>query len=287
MKKTDSHLHLVKESSQDAPFVSADEMLPHLKELGIYKGILMSSGEDVPWGNNQNNWEICEKYPTIYYWMCNLDFKEPNTIFERLKFYKEKGAVGIGELMINKNINHPFIQEIFKSAEQLHMPVLFHMSPQIGFQYGIVDEPGLPLLEDALQKYPDLIFIGHSQPFWHEISKNPGYSLEERNNWGNGPVKNGGRLVYLFENYKNLYGDLSANSGGCAIMRDEDFGLYFLETYQDRLLFGTDMINTDMVFPLSQWLDTKADEGKLSRLAYEKISYLNSEKIFKIEKRSI
>lgn len=31
-------------------------------------------------------------------------------------------------------------------------------------------------------------------------------------------------------------------------MRDESFGLWFLETFQDRLMFGTDMVNTDMVF---------------------------------------
>ena len=65
--------------------------------------------------------------------------------------------------------------------------------------------------------------------------------------WGKGPVKEGGRLVCLMRNYKNLYADLSANSGGCAIMRDEKFGLQFLEEFQDRLMFGTDMVNTDML----------------------------------------
>mgnify|MGYP000346850352 CR=1 FL=1 len=64
--------------------------------------------------------------------------------------------------------------------------------------------------------------------------------------WGRGPVREGGRLVCLMRNYKNLYADLSANSGGCAIMRDEKFGLQFLEEFQDRLMFGTDMVNTDM-----------------------------------------
>ena len=54
----------------------------------------------------------------------------------------------------------------------------------------------------------------------------------------------------LFSKYPNLYGDLSANSGGQAIMRDSEFGLKFLEKYSDRLFFATDMVNTDMVFPL-------------------------------------
>ena len=74
-------------------------------------------------------------------------------------------------------------------------------------------------------------------------------------------------------NYKNLYADLSANSGGCAIMRDEKFGLQFLEEFQDRLMFGTDMVNTDMVFPLGEWLDRQYQEGKLSAQAYRKICF--------------
>ena len=87
--------------------------------------------------------------------------------------------------------------------------------------------------------------------------------MKSRMEWGRGPVREGGRLVCLMRNYKNLYADLSANSGGCAIMRDEKFGLQFLEEFQDRLMFGTDMVNTDMVFPLGEWLDRQYQEGKI------------------------
>ena len=136
--------------------------------------------------------------------------------------------------MICRKINHPFVQAVFQAAEKLGMPILFHMSPQEGYEYGIVDEPGLPMLEEALEKYPGLKFIGHSQPFWHEISQDAKPDLKSRMEWGRGPVREGGRLVCLMRNYKNLYADLSANSGGCAIMRDEKFGLQFLEEFQER-----------------------------------------------------
>ena len=43
----------------------------------------------------------------------------------------------------------------------------------------------------------NLIFIGHSQPFWHEISGDALASPEERNQWGKGKVYSGGRLIYL------------------------------------------------------------------------------------------
>jgi predicted TIM-barrel fold metal-dependent hydrolase len=160
------------------------------------------------------------------------------------------------------------------------MPVTIHMSPEEGYSYGVVDGPGLPLLEEVLQKYPNLKILGHSQTFWIEMSGDAPKDREGRNSWGDGPVVPGGRVPELFEKYPNLYGDLSANSGSRAIMRDEAFGLAFLEKYADRLFFATDMVNKDMVFPLGEWLDRMVSEGKLSEAAYEKIVRGNAQRIF-------
>jgi hypothetical protein len=194
--------------------------------------------------------------------------------------YKSEGAVGIGELMINKRLDDPFLQAVFAAAGELELPVTFHMSPEVGFGYGVVDEPGLPLLEECLEKFPNTKFLGHSQPFWIEISADAPTDKEGRNQWGAGPIIPGGRVPELFEKYPNLYGDLSANSAGCAMMRDEEFGLAFLERYADRLFFATDMVNVEMTFPLGEWLDEKYNSGKLSKEAYEKICFGNAMRIF-------
>ena len=67
MKKTDLHLHLtVRQIPRigKLDLASAGNMLAHLDELGIAKGVLMSAGEKrVPFGNNAKNRLICEKYP--------------------------------------------------------------------------------------------------------------------------------------------------------------------------------------------------------------------------------
>ena len=283
-KKIDIHLHLSERPIPDGlgmKISSGAEMLPHLDELGIGFGIIMSSGEkQAMFGSNASCRRIAEQYPDRYAWMCGLDETEPETVYERLKQYREEGAVGVGELAVNHRLDHPFLEAVFQATEALGLPVLFHMSPEEGFQYGVVDEPGLPLLERALNKYPKLIFIGHSQPFWHEISGDAGKSREERYEWGKGPVTPGGRLGQLFEKYPNLYGDLSANSGGCAMMREEAFGLAFLEAWKDRLMFGTDMVNVDMEFPLGGWLDQKVEEGALSFAACQAIVSGNAKRIF-------
>ena len=284
MKKIDLHLHL-------APFqipklgkmnlASAKNMIPHLEELGIEKGVLMSSAESgLPFGTNKANKAICDKFPGRYYWMCALKPGNPDTVYQRLSKYKAQGAIGVGEVTINKRLDDPILQALFAAAEQLELPVTCHMSPEEGFSYGVVDEPRLPLLEQVLKTYPRLKFLGHSQTFWIEMSADAPSDKEGRNAWGQGPIVPGGRVPALFETYPNLYGDLSANSAGQAIMRDEEFGLAFLEKYADRLFFATDMVNTDMVFPLGAWLDEKVESGKLSREAYEKIIRRNAERIF-------
>lgn len=283
MGKIDLHLHLTLNQlpKQENMFISsAENMLPHLEELGIEKGVLMSGGEHAPVCGNEELKAICEKFPGKYAWMCNLDERDIDTVYERLAGYKADGAVGIGELAINKRIDDPFLDAVFAAAEKLGLPVTFHMSPEEGYSYGIVDEPRLPLLEKLLQKYPELTVLGHSQTFWIEMSGDAPDTKEERNSWGKGAVAEGGRVPELFEKYPNLCGDLSANSAGQAIMRDPEFGLKFLEKYADRLFFATDMVNVDMVFPLGAWLDEQVAAGKLSREAYEKICWRNAQRVF-------
>ena len=80
--------------------------------------------------------------------------------------------------------------------------------------------------------------------------------------------------------YPNLCCDLSAGSGCNAITRDPAFGWAFLEEFQDRCFFGTDIcapgnMNSAMM-RLSGFLDEAMLNGKISYAAYEKISRGNA-----------
>ena len=284
IKKIDTHQHLALENLDmggNMKVSSYTDMVAHLEELGIAKAVLMSSGEAAaPFGNNAVNLEIVKADPEHFAWMCNFDIGAPEDVYTKMKAYKAQGAVGIGELMQNLPVDDPFICAIFDAAGKLNMPVTFHMSPEVGVSYGIVDEPRLPRLEKVLKAYPDTIFVGHSQCFWIEMSADAPDDNSGRNSWGQGPVIPGGRVPELFAKYPNLYGDLSANSAGQAIMRGPQFGLAFLEKYADRLFFATDMANVDMVFPLGSWLDTMVQEGKLSAESYEKICFRNAQRVY-------
>ena len=284
MGKIDLHLHLT-------PFqlpklgkmnlTSGRNMIPHLEELGIEKGVLMSSSEKgLPFGTNRANRKICEKFPDRYAWMCAVDPRGKEPVYDRLARFRAQGAIGVGELTTNRRLDDPFLLELFAAAERLELPVTIHMSPEVGYSYGVVDDPGLPLLEMVLQRFPKLHILGHSQTFWIEMSADAPKTREGRNSWGEGRIVPGGRVPELFAKYPNHWGDLSANSGGNAIMRDPEFGLGFLETYADRLFFATDMVNADMVFPLGAWLDEMVCAGRLSREAYDKITRENAKRVF-------
>lgn len=281
MPKFDIHLHLalVEQKFNGHTFSAVEDMIPHLHKLGISRGVALSIDEKE--GGSETNRQISAKYPDMFTWFCNFDEdRDPASVEDFLREQQKLGAKGLGEFVINERISDsPLIQAAFAAAEKLGLPVLFHMSPEAGFNYGIADDPGLPMLEEALQKYPNLKLIGHSQPVWIEISGDAPVDKEERNSWGQGPVVPGGRLPYLLEKYPNFYGDLSANSGGQAIMRDREFGLAFMEKFQDKLLFGTDMVSAEMEFPLGKYLDVCLADGSLSQKVYNKICEENAVKL--------
>ena len=152
------------------------------------------------------------------------------------------------------------------------MPVLFHIGGPTG-DYGLIDDIGLPRLEKVLQMFPNLQFLGHSQKFWAEISSD--VTEESRYGFPTGKVTPG-RVVELMRKYPNLCGDISAGSGGNAVMRDPEFGYAFLEEFQDRLYFGTDICSIKNERPLSFWLDKAVEDGNISQIAYEKICRENA-----------
>lgn len=268
MKKIDIHIHA-------SSVAQAGENMDDLRAKGIEHGILMSMDDSVSAG------EICAAEPRLH-WMCAPGSGDPALVFEHLAAAKEAGAVGVGELCVNETLDSPFLQAVFAAAESMEMPVLFHMSPEVGFNYGIVDRPGLTLLEQVLKEHPHLQLIGHSQPFWIEISGDAPSDREGRNGRGQGAVAPGGRVPELLRRYPNLHADLSAGSGYCAITRDEAFGLAFLEEFQDQLMFGTDTVDVHSPWqpPLAQWLEERHAAGLISDTVMRKICYENAEKLF-------
>jgi hypothetical protein len=151
------------------------------------------------------------------------------------------------------------------------------MMPRLGGMYGVVDDPGLPRLERVLRELPGTVFIGHGPAFWAEISAD--VPEAQRGSYPKGPVRQGGAVPRLLDSCPNLCADLSAGSGYNAITRDPAFGLEFLDRFQDKLLFGTDVLRHDQTaadVPIVGLMQGLRAEKKLSEAAYAKIAQGNA-----------
>ena len=80
----------------------------------------------------------------------------------------------------------------------------------------------------------------------------------------------------LLRRYPNLLGDLSAGSGYNALARDPDYAVRFLNEFQDRLLFGTDICPPDQEVPQAQFLIDLRETRKISDAVFRKIARENA-----------
>ncbi len=227
---------------------------------------------------------ICAEWPERLIPFCNLDPRfltnSPRADFRPLlNAYRALGCKGLGEYIPNLPFDDPLNLNLFMQCEELGFPVLFHLAPALGGYYGLYDAPGLPRLENVLRACPRLVFLAHSQVFWAEIAPLADASPEARHGYPKGPVREGGRVVELMRRYPNLHGDLSAGSGLNALTRDAGFGLAFLEEFQDRLYFGTDIASDPQEPACVPYFRKLKDERLISDEAFEKITWRNAARL--------
>ena len=268
-------------------WITVSQLLKRMDQEGIDRAVILplhspeSSIESVP---TRDVIRMCKMHSSKLIPFCNpdprLNMGSEKDLAFILQEYKKEGCKGVGEITANIYFDDQRTLNLFRICEELKLPVLFHIGPKEGGCYGLIDEFRLPRLEKCLKAFPELTFIGHSQPFWAEISGD--LKPEERNGYPTGKVAPGGRVVELLRNYPNLCADLSAGSGYNAISRDPEFGLQFLEEFQNRLMFGTDLDAPGQDIPQLRYLRHLEEDGKISKNVYDKIMYQNATRILSL-----
>ena len=193
--------------------------------------------------------------------------------------YRIHGVRVCGELKARMLYDDPRCLNLFRKAGELGCPVVVHIDVpyrrnEIGeLRYqrdwygGTVDN-----LERAVKECPDTIFLGHAPGFWREMS---GDAADDPAEYPDGPVTEGGKLWRLFEEFPNLYGDLSADSALISLSRDNDNAIKFLTTFADKLCFARDYFG-------SKWQDY-LNSLNLPKDVMDKIYYKNAEKLINDE----
>ncbi len=270
-------------------FASPQQLLERYDAIGVEKAVLLPGVSPECSYHPQNNMEmlqVCKEYPGRFIPFCNIDPRSMSNsakapLHEMLSFYKDNGFKGIGELTANLPFQDPRVQNLFKHAQTVGFPLTFHMAAQIGGMYGLYDDPGLPQLELSLQAFPSLVFLAHSQTFWAEMA--PLETPADRYGYPRYPLREEGVVPKLFRRYPNLYGDLSAGSGCNALKRDPAYAIKFLNEFQDRLLFGTDICEPNTPTPLVDFLLELRGSGKISETVFQKIARENAIKLLGLD----
>jgi predicted TIM-barrel fold metal-dependent hydrolase len=273
----DIHAHCYK---YPVPFVTdfcdPEELIAFYDKQGIDKGVLLPvvNSEIYFPQSNDEILEICSAYPDRFIPYCNIDPRAMTNspcapLHKVLEYYKNKGCKGIGEVMPNMELMDPKVQNLFRAAEEVDLPIVFDGSDVKDGDFGLYDDPGLPQLEHTLQRFPKLKIFGHSQCFWSEIGEN---TDENRNTYVTGNVKEG-RLPYLMRKYENLYCDMSAGSGSNAMMRDREYAAKFIGEFSDRMMYGCDICMAEQTFPFAfdEFLTSMRKSGEISEENYRKI----------------
>lgn len=275
------------------PFPTPEQVLAVYDELEIDKGVLLPvvSSEIYFPQSNEEILDMVAQYPDRFAAFCNLDPRaltnSPDApLGEVLQYYKDLGCRCVGEVMCNLSMMDPLVQNLFRHAEVVGLPVTFDGSDRVGGDFGLYDEPGMPYLEHTLQRFPNLVILGHGPTFWVEIGRldtpaeRGGVFAPDGSYVGGirptGPIKEEGVMPKLMRRYPNLYGDMSDNNPYMMLVRDPDYGPQFLNEFQDKLLFGTDYCCVGMEMPLAGLLREWCEAGKISEEVFRKIAWENA-----------
>jgi predicted TIM-barrel fold metal-dependent hydrolase len=247
----DMHSHPYAESLEEV-----DQWVRNMDAVGIEKTILLSHATGAEF---DSLYQVYSKYPDRFELWCGFDYTGydkpgygPAAVAELERCYK-MGARGVGELgdkgkglfyskppAWGMHLDDPRMDSLLEKCAELGLPINIHVADPIWMyekmdstndglmnayewrldnQPGIVDHNGMvDILERAVKRHPKTIFIAcHFANCSYDLNK----------------------LGALLDKYPNLYADIAARYAETAPI--PKFTAAFIEKYQDRLLYGTDM----------------------------------------------
>ena len=262
------------------------QLLRHQKAMGVTQTILMPAGSPVSrpsthngrsnglaagCGGNESCLAIARDHPDEYFFMAN-EVPDLPTARETLVKYLKMGAKGIGEQKFAVACDSPAIDLVAGVAQDFGVPVLMH------FQHGMYNLR----FEDfhrTLARFPRVNFIGHAQTFWAHIDAR----CDPTQMYPKGKVTPGGLTERYLSDYPNMWADISAGSGLNSMLRDEAHARWFLNHFQDKVLFGSDCNDVVGRGPTCQgWLTIHTIKRLAGKPAQRKILHDNAQGLFRL-----
>ncbi len=274
MIDTHTHLHYNGRIPGEPVGISADQLVDTMNRNGIDRSVVLPIESP----------EVCTclcmtetviaaayTYPERLVPLVHVDPRMPRADQVIRHFARNYDLVrGFGELVDGLSIDDERRQLIYATCQELGFPVIFY-----GSSYSSFDDVGLPRLEAMLQKYPELIIIGHGPRWWNAISADDDGSC----GYPTTPVVEGGAADRLLQEYPNMYADISAGSGFNAMTRDPAFTQGFLERNWEKIMFATDYLRVGQELGQVRWMrETPMRDDQRAAIAEG-----NAKRVFKLE----
>lgn len=270
---------------------SDSDLLAHQRAMGITTSILLPAGRPV---NNPSTHEgvsnglqakctgndACMKFAQEHQGEFRFAANEvpdlPDAVQEVEKYLK-LGAVAIAESKFGVECDSAEMQKLYMLAAHYNVPILMHWQFKM-YNYGF------ERFYKMLEKYPKVNFIGHAQTWWANVDLDYKDHLEGNGLYPKGKITPGGLTDRYLSNYPNMFGDLSAGSGLNSLVRDPDHARGFLDRHQDKLVYGSDCVDTIGRGPGCQGGQTIAAIRRLSssKKVERKLLYENAKKLFRL-----
>lgn len=250
----DVHAHVYAETREEIA-----DWVKRMDEVGIDKVIVLTMATGARFDSIYSEYA---KYPGRFEVWCGFDYTGydepgfgPAAVAELVRCAKV-GATGVGELgdkgkglfyskpvkAWGMHVDDPRMDPLLEKCGELGLPINIHVGEPLWFyepmdstndglmsafdwrldnQKDIVDLDGMiDILGRAVQRHPNTTFIAcHLANLNHDLAQ----------------------LGELLDKYPNLYADISARYAEAATI--PRFAQSFMEKYQDRLLYGTDLGN--------------------------------------------
>lgn len=183
--------------------------------------------------NNEEILKLASFYPNKFIPFCTINPRDEDKL-EKFKDCVKNGSRGLKlysghTLFYDLPLNESSMFPVYKYLEENKITLLFHVNPARNF---VREE-----MESVLQNFPNLKF------------NCPHFCLSSINET---------RFRYLMDTYPNLYTDVSygffAEDGLKRISRNVSKFIQIFNDYQDRILFGTDMVVTSHKRKTVEWI---------------------------------
>ena len=279
MKLIDAHTHLVPEpvSYLNRDPLYADDLVDWMDDADVDEAVVLAldSPEAYP-VMAPSPWiaEQCEQYPDRLIPFFTVDPRTGvygrDALRDHFVRHVGNGAKGFGEFKPGLEVGDSRNELVYELCAEFDLPILFHSDDK-----AFMDDTDHSQLEEVLQSYPDVDFLGHGMGWWARISGDVGE--HELGGYPSGPVDDEGAVPYLLSEYDNIYGELSGGSGWNALTRDYEFGQAFLEEHSDQIIYGTDYLFPGHDVPHFQLFS----HFELDEEAWRDVRYRNIESVLR------